>query len=67
MNDLLTTSDAARLAGIPQTRLWNYARSGHCPEPIVRAGRAFWSRHEIEKLARRLKPEAGATGKTAAA
>ncbi len=58
MDDSLTTSAAARLAGIPQTRLWNYARGGHCPEPVVISGRAFWSRKDIETLARKLKAKA---------
>lgn len=55
MEEYLTTSAAARLAGVHQTKLWNLARTGHCQEPMVIAGRAFWHRKEIEKLAKQLK------------
>lgn len=66
MDDFLTTSSAAALAGIAVNKLWNYARSGQCEEPRVIGGRAFWAKSEIEKLARRLKAEAKAADKVAA-
>lgn len=67
MKDYLTTYEAAKLAQVSPNKLWSLMRSGDVPGPNVLSGRAFWSRHEIEKLARRLKADAKAAEKAAVA
>jgi predicted site-specific integrase-resolvase len=67
MKDYLTTYEASQLAQVSPNKLWNLMRAGLVPGPDVRGGRAFWNKHDIEQLARRLRAEAKAAEKAAVA
>lgn len=46
---LLTTAEAARLAGIGERTLWRWSRSGIAPAPIKIGGAAVrYRRHDLE-------------------
>lgn len=48
MDDLITTAEAARMAGIKRSTFSSYVRDGYAPRP-VRDGVGLYSRAEVEE------------------